>query len=305
MAKRNVDLTSKAWRDLVFEGKNKDFGAYKLRQKSESRHTLAVIFTFIGLVIVVLALIGWSKFSDWREEQRLLALQEERERMSQIEMAQELEEVPEEEEEKYKEETPPEPEEAPKEEVAQVQQTQIDIVPPEKVVNKVEEVDKLLENDAMRSKNTVESNIENFEVKREDVAEKVQAPAPPPPVVEKKEEPKPEPPKPKADEIFTAVEQDAQFPGGQAKLMQWLSSNIRYPDIAQQNGVQGRVVVKFVVEKDGSVSNPTIVKGVDKDLDAEALRVVKRMPKWQPGKNNGQPVRSYFTLPVQFKLANQ
>ena len=88
-------------------------------------------------------------------------------------------------------------------------------------------------------------------------------------------------------------------------MMKWLSNNIRYPESAQQNGISGRVVVKFVVEKDGSIGNPTIVKGVDRDLDQEALRVVKRMPKWQPGKNNGQPVRSYFNLPVTFRLQNQ
>ena len=87
--------------------------------------------------------------------------------------------------------------------------------------------------------------------------------------------------------------------------MKWLSNNIRYPEAAQQNGVQGRVIVRFVVEKDGSIGSPTIVKGVDKDLDQEALRVVRKMPKWQAGKNNGQPVRSYFNLPVTFRLQNQ
>lgn len=88
-------------------------------------------------------------------------------------------------------------------------------------------------------------------------------------------------------------------------LMKWLSNNIRYPEAAQQNDVQGRVIVKFVVEKDGSVSQAQILKGVDKDLDKEALRVVNKMPKWQAGKNNGVSVRSYFTLPVNFKLQQQ
>ena len=101
------------------------------------------------------------------------------------------------------------------------------------------------------------------------------------------------------------MEQPAEFPGGMAKLMSWLSSNIRYPEAAAQNDIQGRVIVKFVVEKDGSIGNVTVVKGVDKDLDREAIRVVKKMPKWQPGKNNGVSVRSYFNLPVTFKLAQQ
>ena len=115
----------------------------------------------------------------------------------------------------------------------------------------------------------------------------------------------PEPEKPKEEEIFVAVEQHAEFPGGQTALMKWLSNNVRYPESAQQNDIQGRVVVRFVVEKDGSIGAATIVKGVDKDLDREALRVVKKMPRWQPGKNNGVAVRSYFNLPVVFKLQNQ
>lgn len=106
----------------------------------------------------------------------------------------------------------------------------------------------------------------------------------------------------RADYIFQAVEKPAEFPGGQMGLMTWLSNNIRYPEAAQQARVEGRVIVKFVIEKDGTVSNAVVVKGVNKDLDAEALRVVRRMPKWIPGENDGKPVASYFTLPIQYKL---
>ena len=106
------------------------------------------------------------------------------------------------------------------------------------------------------------------------------------------------------DEIFVAVEKPGEFPGGQAELMKWLSQNIRYPETAQQNEVQGRVVVKLVIEKDGSISNAEIARGVDKDLDQEAIRVVMSMPKWTPAQNNGMSVRSYFNLPVTFKLNN-
>lgn len=104
------------------------------------------------------------------------------------------------------------------------------------------------------------------------------------------------------EEIYVAVEQPAEYPGGQAALMKWLSQNIRYPESAQQNAIQGRVIVKFVVEKDGSITNAEIARGVDKDLDREALRLVSSMPKWKPGKNNGESVRSYFNLPVTFRL---
>ena len=102
-----------------------------------------------------------------------------------------------------------------------------------------------------------------------------------------------------------SLDQQAEFPGGASKCMQWLSQNIRYPEAAVQNDIQGRVVVKFIVEKDGSIRNAQIVKGVDKDLDREALRIISKMPKWIPGKMNGIPVRSYFNFPMTFKLQNQ
>lgn len=105
-------------------------------------------------------------------------------------------------------------------------------------------------------------------------------------------------------EIYEAVEQQAQFPGGQDALIKWLCYNLSYPKASAEKGVQGRVIVQFIVEKDGSISNPTVLRGVDEDLDKEALRIVKRMPKWQPGKKNGVAVRSKYTMPVTFKLAN-
>lgn len=106
----------------------------------------------------------------------------------------------------------------------------------------------------------------------------------------------------KEEKVFVVVEQEAQFPGGQSALYKWIGTNLCYPAAAVENYIQGRVIVKIVVEKDGSITNPVIVKGVDKDLDREALNLVKKMPKWQPGMNNGVAVRSYFYLPITFKL---
>lgn len=104
------------------------------------------------------------------------------------------------------------------------------------------------------------------------------------------------------EKIFNLTDSLAEFPGGQAELMLWLSQNIRYPESAQQNGISGRVVVKCIIEKDGSIRGPVVVKGVDRDLDQEAIRVVKSMPKWIPAKNNGEPVRSYYSIPITFRL---
>lgn len=92
------------------------------------------------------------------------------------------------------------------------------------------------------------------------------------------------------------------FPGGDAELFKWLSKNIKYPAIAEENGVQGRVMVKFAVDKDGSIYDPKVLRSVDPSLDKEALRVVKAMPRWIPAKKNGHPVSVYFTLPVTFQL---
>ena len=106
----------------------------------------------------------------------------------------------------------------------------------------------------------------------------------------------------KEDEIFQVVEAMPEFPGGTAELMKWLQKNIKYPSIAAENGVQGRVIVQFVVNKDGSIVDPVVLRSVDPYLDKEAIRVVKSMPKWKPGEQRGKPVRVKFTLPVMFRL---
>lgn len=98
------------------------------------------------------------------------------------------------------------------------------------------------------------------------------------------------------------VEQKPQFPGGDAAMYKWIGEHMKYPEAAAQAGIQGRVVVSFIVEKDGSVSNVKVLRGKDPDLDKEAVRVVRSMPRWQPGKMNGTPVRVTYMLPLNFKL---
>ena len=108
---------------------------------------------------------------------------------------------------------------------------------------------------------------------------------------------------PEEQTIFEVVEQMPEFPdGGMAGLMQYLSKNIKYPTIAQENGTQGRVTVLFVVNKDGSIVDAIVLRGVDPYLDKEALRVIGTMPKWKPGMQRGKPVRVKYTVPVMFRL---
>lgn len=103
-------------------------------------------------------------------------------------------------------------------------------------------------------------------------------------------------------EVFVAVEKQAEFPGEMVGLMKWLANNIRYPEDAHHADVQGRVIVKFIVNADGSVSDAQVIKSVYPSLDQEALRVIMAMPKWQPAENGGKKVASYFTLPLTFRL---
>ena len=115
-----------------------------------------------------------------------------------------------------------------------------------------------------------------------------------PAVVEEEEE--------SSQTIFTVVEEMPDFPGGQAELLKFIAKSIKYPVIAQENGIQGRVICAFVVNKDGSVVDAEVLRGVDPSLDKEALRVIGTMPKWKPGKQRGKPVRVKYTVPITFRL---
>lgn len=157
--------------------------------------------------------------------------------------------------------------------------------PPEPEVQKVEEVLKIVEDDVEVADVQLASS--------EDTNEAVEIKEVAPVVIEEEVV---------EEEIFQVVEEMPSFPGGMGELMKYLGSNIKYPPVAQENGIQGRVIIQFVVEKDGSVANPQVVKGVDPSLDKEALRVVKAMPKWNPGKQRGKAVRVKYTVPVTFRL---
>lgn len=143
--------------------------------------------------------------------------------------------------------------------------------------------------------NVVEDNVEteSIEINTEDDKEEVVIAAP----VEAPEEEEEE------EVIFVVVESMPEFPGGQQALFKYINENVKYPVIAQENGIQGRVICQFVVNKDGSIVDIEVVRsGGDPSLDKEAVRVIKSMPKWKPGKQRGKPVRVKFTVPINFKL---
>ena len=122
----------------------------------------------------------------------------------------------------------------------------------------------------------------------------VQAYVPPAAVVEEEEE--------SAQHIFTVVEKAPSFPGGDTEMMKFVNGAIRYPVIAQENGIQGRVICSFVVNSDGSVVDIEVVRGVDPSLDREAVRVLGTMPRWSPGEQRGKPVRVKYIMPIHFRL---
>jgi protein TonB len=284
----DVNLTSKEWCDLVFEGKNKEFGAYELRRTSEKRHNKAVLWTLIGAIVVAALAWGWSRYQEYAEARRLAA--EAAQEQAMIEMTQE-EEAPEPEEQRIEQPEPVVPEEV----LNTVKATEINIVKDEqfKEENKIVDIEERKEDDRSAGSANVDNGNDNKLV-TEKKKEEIQIAPPPPPKVEEK--------KPEPEKIFKSAEQMPQFPGGDAALMKYLQSHIQYPAMAAENNVQGRVVVQFVVDKTGKVGEVKVVRSVDKDLDREAVRVCKSLPKFTPGRQNGQPVSVWYTLPVTFKL---
>ncbi len=168
----------------------------------------------------------------------------------------------------------------------EIQQTTQETPPPPPPPAPVQEVQVL---------NVVENDVETetIEIQAEDTKEEVVI-APPVEVVEEEEE---------EETVFMVVETMPEFPGGQKALFEFLSKNVKYPVIAQENGIQGRVICQFVVNRDGSIVDVEVVRsGGDASLDKEAVRVIKAMPKWKPGKQRGKAVRVKYTVPVNFRL---
>ena len=267
-----VDLTSLEWCELIFKDRNKSYGAYKMRRDLGRRQTAALI------IVAVVAIVGFSA-------PRLIkmAMPEKKEAMVEVTQLSALEEPEVKQEELVK----------PVEQVAPPPKLKstIKFTPP--VIKADEEVpddeqlrsqDELAETKLQISIADVKGNDELNGADIADLQEVItQAPV---------EEEKP----------YVHVEQMPQFPGGQQELLKFIADELKYPVIAQENGIEGMVVVQFVVKADGHVGDIKVVRSLDPYCDKEAIRVVQALPQWVPGKQNGRNVPVYYTLPIRFKL---
>ena len=273
-----IDLISSDWVDLVFEGRNKAYGAYRLRKSTTKRNILAMVAVVL-LLIVAFIILTVKNFVD---EQRAKVAMTQVAELTNYKQPEKKAEV-----KQKKVEVEPE-------RVVERVKSSIKFTAP--VIKKDEEVkpdEELKTQDELMSTKTA---IGTFDVKGNDDANGEIPKA-------KEVIAEPEPPKHEEEnKVFDIVEQQPLFPGGPAALMKYLSENTKYPVVAQENGVQGRVTVQFVVEKDGSISDVHVLRGVDPSLDKEAVRVVKSMPRWTPGKQNGITVRVNYRVPVLFRL---
>ena len=273
-----IDLIDNGWVDLVFEGKNQAYGAYQLRKSTGARNLKALITMFVIFAIIAAIVIAKVSIENYIAAQNAA-----------IEADVELQSLAEKKEAKVEKKDEPEPE---KIEVERVKSSVAFTVPEIKKDNEVKEDQEMKSQEELQETNTAIGAF-NVEGNDETAGEVLKA---------KEVIAEPEPPKVEETKVFDVVEQMPSLPGGQGALMQWLASNIKYPVVAEENGVQGRVVCTFVVERDGSITDVKVVRGVDPSLDKEAVRVLKQMPSWIPGKQNGSAVRVKYTVPVTFKL---
>jgi periplasmic protein TonB len=250
--------------DIVFENRNQDYGAYELRTKYPKRGTIALIIALLFVSFAVGGPLIASIIEQRRNYNRLL------EKSTTMEM------------EKIKVErdeiTPPPPPPPPP------AVTQIKFVAP-KIVEELTEPDAELSTNDDIAKSIGVGGAVDTTTKQ---------------IVEIVDEPKEK----IVEEVFEsfAIQEKPMFPGGDAALIQYVAEHTKYPVIAQENGIEGTVYIRFVVTRSGEVGQATVMRAVDPLLEEEALRVVKTLPKWTPGKNNGNPVNVWFIIPVKFKL---
>ena len=276
-----IDLIDNKWSDLMFENRNKEYGAYVLRRQTGRRNVAAILAVLLLFACVMVYMVAKNAYDEYQKTHQihdqvteLTTLKQEKKKEAKVERKeivkqQEVEKVVEKVKSSVKFTAP-------------VIKKDDEVKPEDEMKTQEEIMDSKV---AVGFANVV-GNDENGEV------------------LKAKEVIATEPVKPKEEEnkVFDVVEQMPSFPGGNSALMQFLSKNIKYPVVAEENGIQGRVVCTFVVERDGRVTDVRVVKSVDPSLDKEAVRVVSSMPAWIPGKQNGSAVRVKYTLPVTFRL---
>ena len=272
-----VDLIDNNWVDLVFEGKNQAYGAYQLRKNTGVRNVKALLWVIAAIAAIFL--LVWAK----------VAIENAMPKQTVNTADIELSKLAQKKEAKVERKEPVKVE---MEKVVEKVKSSVKFTAPEiKKDDEVQPEDEIKSQDDLSKTNTA---IGTFDVKGNDEAEGE--------VLKSKEVVVDEKPKEEETKVFDVVEQMPSFPGGDAELMKFLSTHIKYPVVAEENGIQGRVIATFVVERDGSISDVKVVKSVDPSLDKEAIRVLKSMPKWIPGKQNGSAVRVKYTVPVTFRL---
>ncbi len=272
---RDVNLTSQAWCDLVFEGKNKNYGAYALRQKSSDRHLKAM---FIVSMLIVTLITGIKLSATIKEAVGDKDTMNREVVLDRINL------------------TEPKPEE-----IIVPQET----TPPPKVLPAIKYTAPVIDKTA-----TIDD-----EMKTQDELNKSKAVIFSKDLAGDENDPSAVNPKDVKDQVetVTAVKEAVSkpievaeimpsFPGGDKELMKYLSENLKYPVVDLEQGREGRVVLRFVVGTDGNISNIEIQRSISSTCDKEAVRVVKSMPKWIPGRQNGKAVPVYFSLPVRFKI---
>lgn len=273
-----IDLISRDWTEMVFEGRNKEYGAYRLRKNAGKRN----LYSLITIFIAALAIWGGISLVKFVESRTKTVAQTSVAELSALNQPKKKAEVKQQQKVKL---------DQPEKVVERVKSSVKFTAPVIKKDNEVKPEDELKTQDELMNTKTA---IGALDVKGNDDANGE--------VLKIKEAVAQPEPKPEVEKVFDVVEQMPSFPGGPSALMEWLSNNVKYPVVAQENGVQGRVVVSFVVERDGSITDVKVVRGVDPSLDKEASRVVKAMPRWIPGKQNGSAVRVKYNVPVAFRL---
>ena len=290
-----IDLYDPKWVDMVFADKNKAYGAYQLRKTVSQRNIKALV------ILLVAAFIGGGYLAyQIKKHNDELAAQEAY--AAKMELAA-LEQAKKEQAERKKQQKKEEPKKVEPEKVVPETRATVKFTAP--VIKDDKDVKEEMPPMVKMNKETKAIGTETKEgvEDRNVVAERSTVATPEqiiPPVEKPAEAPKVEAPKEDIEKkIFTFAEQQPTFKGN---VQAWLTSHLQYPAFAADNNIQGKVVVKFVVGRDGSVSRAEVIRGVDPALDREALRVVNSMPKWNPGMNNGQPANVWFQLPITFKL---